>query len=770
MRQIVVFLLGCLSAANTVWAGQCANPAVDGIGPSGGGIINTYYPGVGNENPGSTSLSLGPSRGAATPIAVGDLLLVIQMQRATFNSSNNANYGDGNGNGSGYTSLTTTGRYEFVRAASNVGLGGGTLALAQGLQFRYQSRSATNNSGQRSYQVVRVPQYASLALSGTITAIEWDGETGGVASVDVADTLTFAGGSIDVTGTGFRGGGGRGSTSGSGANTDFRVASTNGANASKGEGISGTPRFVHRANVVTDLTTEGYPNGSFARGAPGNAGGGGTDGRPSINDQNTGGGGGGGFADGGRGGHAWCPGGPSVCPQTGGLGGTGVSEQAVDLAVMGGGGGAGTTNNRTGTPGNGVASSGASGGGIIIVRAGTIAGSGQLVADGASANNSTGNDGSGGGGGGGSIIVSANQSAITLLTASAQGGRGGDNNRSTPHGPGGGGGGGYIGVSPVLGGISGNSGGGEPGTTDGNPAPFTINYGATTGSAGLRTTVNPIGIPGLSGGAECDILIGKSFATTVTTTNTPLRLTLTLQNPNPTETYAALAITDNLPTDMLVAPVPNISNGCGGSVAATSGSAAVSLSGGSLAAGATCAIELDVLVTSSGDVTNTINTGDASADVSGVAINNQIADDATVTVIPPLEVTKTVNVFNDPVSSGGDAYAIPGAVMEYTISITNSGSVAIDSDGITLTDLIPTNTVFVNEPIAAGLPVALDGGGASGLTITAGNIAFSDDDGATYAYTPTAGNDPAIDAVRIDPGGQLAPGGSATFRFRVALQ
>src|SRR5216110_3405518 len=56
-------------------AQQCANP--------------------GNDGPGATQISVGASSGSATPIAAGDLLLVVQMQDATINSGNTSSYGDG---------------------------------------------------------------------------------------------------------------------------------------------------------------------------------------------------------------------------------------------------------------------------------------------------------------------------------------------------------------------------------------------------------------------------------------------------------------------------------------------------------------------------------------------------------------------------------------------------------------------------------------------------------------------------------------------------
>lgn len=112
----------------------CASPGKDGLGGTLSGTINTYYPGVGTASAGATSISVGTPT-AGTTIAAGDLLLVIQMQDATTNSTNTDAYGDGVGgdvpalskggtqpsNGaSGYQS-TTAGTYEYVVVGSVTG-------------------------------------------------------------------------------------------------------------------------------------------------------------------------------------------------------------------------------------------------------------------------------------------------------------------------------------------------------------------------------------------------------------------------------------------------------------------------------------------------------------------------------------------------------------------------------------------------------------------------------------------------------------------------
>ena len=113
-------VLGMLLAApQLVRAQVCAVPGSD-RSSSVSGVVNTYYSGNGSLSAGATSLTLGArdARGSATPIAVGDLVLVMQMQDGTLNSSNNSNYGAGNGTGQGTTSMGNAGRYEFVRADS----------------------------------------------------------------------------------------------------------------------------------------------------------------------------------------------------------------------------------------------------------------------------------------------------------------------------------------------------------------------------------------------------------------------------------------------------------------------------------------------------------------------------------------------------------------------------------------------------------------------------------------------------------------------------
>ncbi|HEY4209647.1 MAG TPA: hypothetical protein VGM31_22630, partial [Puia sp.] len=453
--------------------------------PSLGSFPNTYFPATeASASVGETNIDLGPATYGSDPISPGDILLVIQMQGAEIKSSNSSNYGSNTGTGSGYLNngKLMAGNMEYIVATNSVPVTGGTLNLFSGLVNKYKN-AAFGTDGQYVYQIVRVPVYYDVTLTANIAAPRWDGTSGGVIVLYAMNNINMAGYTIDASGLGFRGGGGRSFTgSGSGSSSDYITSASSNANGGKGEGFAGMPKYLNNNNSFLDVSTyEGYPNGSYAKGAPANAGGGGTDGNPaSNNDENTGGGGGANGGSGGNGGNSW-----SSDIASGGIGGTAFAQVSPSRLVMGGGGGSGTTNNATGTPGNGFASSGSAGGGIIIIVANnTITGTGTIKANGANANSTVKNDGSGGAGAGGSIVIYAQNGSLSNLVVTAKGGMGGNNQLSTidAHGPGGGGGGGVIYSNKTLNGSS-STAAGAAGTTNKGQT----HYGATSGTGGTLT-------------------------------------------------------------------------------------------------------------------------------------------------------------------------------------------------------------------------------------------------------------------------------------------
>lgn len=569
------------------------------------GVINTYYPGTATAGAGTTSITLGTATGSGTAIAAGDLVLIMQMQDAAINTSNNSQYGDGV-SGSGSTNLNNAGVYEYATAVNGVPTSGGTLTVTAagpsgGLLYTYTAAAASSSQGARTFQVIRVPNYSTATLTSGLTASAWNGSTGGVLAVNVSGTLTLGGANISVNGLGFRGAAPLFlSGASAAANTDYlftapasynttTLTATAGAHGSKGEGIAGTPEWVENvttvsgAGVVTAGTVsstgqsyaEGYPLGSMARGAPGNAGGGGTDGLPASNSQNSGGGGGANAGAGGQGGNSW-----SSDLSVGGLGGTAFPASSSRV-VMGGGGGAGASNNNNDS--NSFAwASGAPGGGIVMIRAATITGNVRITANGDGAYNTTGRDGGGGGGAGGSIVflwttVSGGTPAVTLA---ANGGRGGDTwDNGTPnfpgysntdrHGPGGGGGGGALLYTGTGATVTGSVSGGASGITLSNNS---ANYGATGGASGVNTSgVTLDSSPGPHSASGCaDVGVAKSASPNPVVVNNTLTYTITVTNNTSTAAASNLTVVDNLPAQVTFVS-SSVTGGTGGSCSQAAG-------------------------------------------------------------------------------------------------------------------------------------------------------------------------------------------------------
>jgi gliding motility-associated-like protein len=419
-------------------------------------VINTYYPPVAGSvvDSGATKINLsavpkmdqfGNSYGI-TPIASGDLLLIIQMQGASFDASDQIVFGSGSNHSgpdslgaTGITALNNVGNYEFVIAKNDVPLSGGELIINEecsngGVKHTYTNKVSSTGVVQQSFQVIRVPRFQNLTLTQDLTTSAWNGTVGGVLALFIVDTLDLNSFSISADGKGFRGG--FQNVRHSGQNNVLYTTTDINLSSGKGEGICGTPRFLWNGQDAVDNGANwfGYEGGNFGRGAPGNAGGGG-------NNHNAGGGGGGGFGAGGVGGNGWA--GAGINFPNGGRPGIGLRLN-YDRLVMGGGGGGGDANNAL----SGI--KGGAGGGIVFVISGYTKGEGKIVSSGSNGQvgiYGTAPDGAGGGGGGGSILFHTQAfDKDAKVVFEAIGGKGGNtlNDNNNFHGPGGGGGGGMV--------------------------------------------------------------------------------------------------------------------------------------------------------------------------------------------------------------------------------------------------------------------------------------------------------------------------------------
>ncbi len=564
---VLIALLAC-SLSLTAFAQTCALPGWSGPVTLGAGttFVNSYHGGSGSPAAGATSISVASATGQRTntrQLLAGDMILIMQMQ----DSTNGAN----------------AGLHEYAQIASITGT---AITLTKPLVNSYNQLMNTTNV--RNWQVIWVPQYSALTVTGTASANTWTivaatgVATGGVLAIDVAGSLTLNG-TATASGMGFRGAyglsgsgvvtGGTATTANVPYSTSTVVTTINGGQ--KGEGTMGTPPRVFAGTLAavtyTTLLNQGYALGAGGQASIGNAGGGSNDGNPpstgSNNSYNAGGGGGGNYGAGGQGGNSWNGGdgtdaalnqgtNTNIGNPAGGKGGNAQSVSAARL-VMGGGGGAGAANNGStnvlttyppvSTPaGTGAAgpitSSGAVGGGIVLIRAGSVTGSGRVDVSGVKAYNKwnfTDTDSAGGGGAGGSIFFAAGSGTGSGMTLNAIGGDGGKTNYFQ-HGPGGGGGGGYIETN--LTGATANVNGGANGTdaccgvtgtgagaTSGSPKAWE----AAPGSSGsVNTSVGaPTGLGGGGGACLPNITVTKSTSTpNVTSTGATARYSINLSN------------------------------------------------------------------------------------------------------------------------------------------------------------------------------------------------------------------------------------------------
>ena len=169
---------------------------------------------------------------------------------------------------------------------------------------------------------------------------------------------------------------------------------------------------------------------------------------------------------------------------------------------------------------------------------------------------------------------------------------------------------------------------------------------------------------------------------------------------------------------------------------------------------------------------------------SGGAITPQLGDVVSCTITntrlgsnATLSLSKTSQVVSDPLNGATNPFAIPGAIVRYTIAVANTGNSTVDTDSVFLLDAVPT---FVEVGTALN-PVFTQGTPTSALLVTAAsdikysNAASPPASFAACNYTPSGSYDPAVRYVCINPKGTMArrvsgnpaPGFTLTFDARV---
>jgi len=152
----------------------------------------------------------------------------------------------------------------------------------------------------------------------------------------------------------------------------------------------------------------------------------------------------------------------------------------------------------------------------------------------------------------------------------------------------------------------------------------------------------------------------------------------------------------------------------------------------------------------------------------------------------PVTVSKATAMVSDP-QSDTLPKAIPGSVLDYTVSVTNPSGGASNVNAIVYVDTISAKTMlYVRDlglsgsgPVVFG-PGGVAGIGGSNLTYTftslgstTDGIEFSADNGVSWTYTPSAdinGYDGQVTDIRIKPSGTQAVGSTFTMRYRVMVR
>ena len=154
---------------------------------------------------------------------------------------------------------------------------------------------------------------------------------------------------------------------------------------------------------------------------------------------------------------------------------------------------------------------------------------------------------------------------------------------------------------------------------------------------------------------------------------------------------------------------------------------------------------------------------------------------------PVISVSKVSSIIADPVNGSINPKAIPGATVEYLITITNTGLGTPDTGTVIIWDDGPADAKMCLIARTGGPVIFDDPGNNSGLTydyggtgsvtgdlaISTDDLEFSDNNGLDFDHTPSddgEGCDTAITDFRVRPGGTLASGEAVTITVRYQIE
>ena len=191
--------------------------------------------------------------------------------------------------------------------------------------------------------------------------------------------------------------------------------------------------------------------------------------------------------------------------------------------------------------------------------------------------------------------------------------------------------------------------------------------------------------------------ITKAFGATQISLNGATSLTFTITSTNTNLTLNGVAFTDNLPAGLIVATPGNLNTTCSGTATAADGASSVSLSGASVAPGASCTISVSVQGTTAGVKNNSVQVSSTNGGTGNTS-------NASVGVVGPPLLTKAFGVASIRLND----------FTTLTFTITNPNA-TFALNWLAFTDNLPAGLVVAT-------PNGLSGScGAGTITATAGS-------------------------------------------------
>ncbi len=326
-------------------------------------------------------------------------------------------------------------------------------------------------------------------------------------------------------------------------------------------------------------------------------------------------------------------------------------------------------------------------------------------------------------------------------------------------------------TSTCLGTLTAPAGGGTLALADGGlgiggSCSITVDVTSATPGTHTNLTGELTSDAGSGGTSSADLTVAtdrpgftKSFSPGTVVFGGRSTLTLTIDNTANSQTELSLRFTDDLPDGMVIADPANASTTCtGGVLSAVAGDDSISYASGSVTAGASCTVSVDVLGNATGELGNT--TGELASTSSGPLTSSGKAAATLTVTIESISLTKAFA--GDPVAPGGSVS------LEFTVRNLDRRSAATDIaftddldgalSGLAATDLPLTDVCGSGSSLAGTGVISLTGGslGVEGsctfsvtLAVPAG-AAAGDYSSTTSSITATVDSGPVVGSPASD--------------------